>query len=80
MWVCVYRGRGIVNMEKEKENFEAGLCAQNSCYCRIIHFDLETDIYVSVKVNGATEGYITEDYVSFQGSRWSQYTVAIVAS
>lgn len=49
MYVCgyVYMGvRGTVNVEKEKENFEAGLCAQNSCYCRIVHFDLETDICV----------------------------------
>lgn len=34
---------------------------------------------MSVKGNGATEGYIIENYASNQGSRWSQYTVAIVA-
>lgn len=33
---------------------------------------------VSVKVNGAAEGYIMKDYTSIQGSRWSQYSVAIV--
>ena len=40
MGVCIW---GIVKAEKEKEDFEAGLCAQNSHYCRINHFDLQID-------------------------------------
>ena len=37
---------GVVKVEKEKENYETGLCVQNSCYYRIVHFDIETDMCV----------------------------------
>lgn len=40
MGVCIWV---IVKAEKEKEDFEVGLCAQNSYYCGINHFDLKTD-------------------------------------
>lgn len=62
---------------QEEESFEQAYVHRTHAMVEYLTLILKR-MCVSVKVNGATEGYIMEDHTSVQGSRWSQYSTAIV--
>lgn len=63
--VCKWRG---VKAEKEKETLRQAYVHRTRAIVEQFSLILK-QICVSVKVNGATEGYIIKHYASIQGSR-----------